>query len=117
MVRGGGLEPHQENNTKLHDVGHNKPTTGQDRSKVGQHQGVTDSLSVNKGTVRGLSPTPLRTPTDHNIPITTHNIPITESDLKTVIEAWPDLADEVKAGIVEMVKAAKEGKEGDDDVE
>lgn len=32
-------------------------------------------------------------------------------DIQTIIEAWPDLPEEVKAKIMEMVKAAK-GKDG-----
>ena len=91
-----------------HQAGHSEPSTGPNELKAGHLQEHTKGLDVESRSHGGVTDIPSRTRSDHN---QTHNRTITEEDLPldlvAVIEAWPELAEEVRAEILKMARKGR----------
>lgn len=111
MVRGGGLEPPSSDNHELSNRGRKKTTRGQNQPKSEQPQELAEKSNVESGTDRHPANINLGTLRDHNKHITAHNRAITDTgpsdDLQEIIQAWPDLPEAIRSGIIAMVKAVK----------
>ncbi len=57
-------------------------------------------------TTWGRPPKPLSTPTQETLPVVVTPTSVMAPTWPAVVEAWPDLPEALKAGIVAMVKAA-----------
>ncbi|MCX5771392.1 MAG: hypothetical protein NTZ09_14150 [Candidatus Hydrogenedentes bacterium] len=102
LVPGAGVEPDSSKNETLSHSGRSLTGSGQDASQVGHSQELAQGPSVNEGTLPVLTPTQSRTLGEHNTSITETAV---DPELQTVVAGWLKLPEEVRAGIVAMVKA------------
>ncbi len=98
-----GFEPIQSGNLNMPTAGHEVSNSGHKDTKVGHLDGCSTVSDVNKRTgdldPKGQSWTlmdPNGAPTGNSLP----------QDLILVMDAWSDLPETVKAGILAMVKVA-----------
>jgi hypothetical protein len=96
LVRGGGIEPKISVERSTHSEGQN---LHQDR----QNQGLAPK-NMTEPDRTGTQPEP---PNDHNRHITGY---ITDSELTSVVDAWPDLSPEARQMIAGIVESAKKEK-------
>ena len=86
-----GIEP-------ITAIEHSLHTEGQDRLKASQIQGLALESGADAGKP-GTAAEPPKTITGY----------ITDSDLKAVVEAWPNLSQEARRMIAGIVEAEKKG--------
>ena len=91
-------------------MGRKESCAGLSVSQPGQEQGDNKGCDVEDRTDSHTNPDDHRTPEEHNTSIMEHNRSTKETvpppRLRAVIEAWNNLPEVVKIGIVAMVRAA-----------
>jgi len=107
MVEDRGFEPVSGPYPAPLTTGQVEYNGGRKRARTGHNTKGCAESDVKKRTQTGQPPNASRTPSDHS---RIHNRAITEwgldSDLQAVVDAWPDLPEAVRAGILAMVRAA-----------
>jgi len=114
-VRKGGLEPEKAEKPYSDKSGQNQQTDGQKPSKPAQIKGETDVTHSDPMTPVGHLDDSFGHPQNKKRPQPAHNgNPVGNNhsagfnnNLQSIIDAWPDLSDEIKIGIMAMVKATK----------
>ncbi len=110
-----GLETDFSKSASLSNLGQSMTDTGQVESEVGHTQELEQEPDVEDGTLPVLASGSSRTLAEHKISTTEHNRSITEitldPDLQTVLTGWSKLPEEVRTGIIAMVKAVESRQE------
>jgi len=91
-----GFEPHTSPERSEHSAGQNQVNAGQNQGLAPKNRTDPDGA--------GTAPEPTK---DHNRYITGYT---TGTDLKSLVDAWPELSQEAKRGIAGIVEAEKKKK-------
>lgn len=108
-MEAGGVESHLEENKNLSINGQDLSTTGRAKSQSLNIVNVVNASNVELGTKEGTSETPSGHPKNAIGTQQEHNRSTTEltenQDLKKIIDAWQNLPEAMKQGILAMIEA------------
>ena len=110
VVGDAGLEPEKVDSPCVTTGGREAPPDDRSPAQAGQEQGVTSGTPVEQRTEAdaaqpdvGRLESTTRAQPEHNQSATESALP---PDLAAVLSAWPNLPEDVKAGIAALVQAA-----------